>query len=120
MQDFASQMMAGLPQEGMPPEPGMDPAAMGMDPAMGGMPPEQTGSPYPSTDPAFVDSLLEQLLSARDQDHQMLAQDQESAVQQSQMFQALVGGAPMGPGAGQDAQSVGFDPTQLPMPPQVA
>lgn len=76
-------------------------------------------SPYPSTDPAFLDSLFAQVLEAQQMDHENLAGDQQEALAQSAMLQALIQGAPMGPGAGQEAQSVGFDPGVLPVPPQV-
>lgn len=113
MQDMLGALSAPLPEQGLPVDAGL-PA----DPALG-QPAPQAPSPYPSTDPAFVDALLSELLAAREQDHSLLAQDQDAAVQQSTMFQALMGGAPMGPGAGQEAQGVGFDPSVLPAPPEV-
>lgn len=109
-------MMAGLAPEGVPVG-GLE----GGDP-MGGLAPEGPAlpqNPYPSTDPAFLDQLFAQVLQAREADHQNLAGDQEAALAQSAMFQALIGGAPMGPGAGQEAQAVGINPTVLPAPPGV-
>lgn len=121
-QDFAGQLVAALPGQGVPE--GLPPelAEQGLPPElMGAMPPEAgvpAGPMYPSADPAFYDQLLSQVLQARDQDHAQLQGDQDEALQASAMFQALIGGAPMGPGAGQDAQGIGFDAAQLPLPPE--
>lgn len=107
-------MMGGMAPEGAPV------GGLGGDPGVGVAAPEgAVPSPYPSTDPAFLDSLFAQVLEAQQMDHENLAGDQQEALAQSAMLQALIQGAPMGPGAGQEAQSVGFDPGVLPVPPQV-
>jgi hypothetical protein len=114
--DFAGQLVAGLPGGAPPVE---EPMPEGLPPELLGGVPEgvPAGPMYPSADPAFYDQLLAQVMQARDADHAQLQGDQDAALQQSAMFQALIGGAPMGPGAGQDAQAIGFDPAQLPAPP---
>jgi hypothetical protein len=108
-------LMAALMGGGAPVDPamgGMDPM---MDPMMGGMPPagpEMGGMPpmggpqFPTTDPGMVSSLLEQLLMAQQADHQSLQQQQTMALVGNPLFEALVSGAPVGPGAGQDAQAI--------------
>ena len=77
------------------------------------MPPQGNGPMYPTTDPGFVGSMLEQLVGAQQADHAQLAADQHDALVSNPLFEALMGGAPVGPGAGQDAMSLGFDPTAI-------
>lgn len=116
---FGGGQSAPLPQGIMPPMGGASGGASGGGMPMPPSPPMGgggvgNGNPYPTTDPRFVDALLSQLLQAQQQDQAGLQQGQDAAVQQSQMMHALLAGAPMGPGAGQDAQSIGMDPSQMP------
>lgn len=103
----------------MSPDPGLDPlgAALmggGPDPSMMGAPPMDpmmmgapAPSPFPTADPAAMGGLLEQLLMAQQADHAALQQQQTMALVGNPLFEALVSGAPLGPGAGQDAQAIG-------------
>lgn len=112
--------MGGMPPEmmgmdpmggGMPPGmPGGDPAAMGMQPA--------GGNPYPTTDPNFMAQMLGQLLEAQQMDTQTFQADQQNALMGNPMMQGLMGGAPMGPGAGQDGAGIAMG-GELPEPPMV-
>lgn len=86
-------MMGGMPPEMMGAEPGM-----GMTPA--------GGNPYPTTDPNFMAQMLGQLLEAQEADKGQFAADQQAAMTGNPMTQALLGGAPMGPGAGQDGAGI--------------
>lgn len=96
-------------QQGMPPEmPGADPA-MGMQPA--------GGNPYPTADPNFMAQMLGQILEAQQADQHQLQSDQQMALQGNPMFQGLMGGAPMGPGAGQDGAGIDMG-GELPAPPE--
>lgn len=124
MNDLAALLGGGAaPAAPLPssPAPGLDPLAaalgglgpapmggpdpmMGGDP-MGGMAPAP--SPFPSADPAAVGSILEQLLMAQQADHAALSQMQSAALMGNPLFEALMSGAPLGPGAGQDAQAIG-------------
>lgn len=84
-----------------------DPMSAGMQPA--------GGNPYPTTDPDFMSEVFGQLMQMRDADHQKMESDQDAAMQASPMFQNLVAGSPMGPGAGQDGQALGMG-NEMPMP----
>lgn len=120
MQDPAA--LAAMLGGGMP---GMDPAMMGappMDPAMGGMPadpgmgmPMAGGNPYPTTDPNFMSEMLGQIIETQRMDQDKLQDDQQSALTENPLFEALMSGAPMGPGAGQDGAAIGMG-GELPMP----
>lgn len=98
-----------------------DPSLAGPDPLMaalgGGMPADPMamggapmGAPapgqYASTDPAFVGSVLEQLLMAKQADHASLDAQAAAAIAGNPLMQALLAGAPVTPGAGQDAQGI--------------
>lgn len=103
-------MMGGAPAPdmgGMPPEMGPDPA-MGMQPA--------GGNPYPTADPNFMAQMLGQLIEAQQMDQQQLQGDQQAALMGNPMMQGLLGGAAMGPGAGQDGAGIAMG-GELPMPP---
>lgn len=110
-------MMGGAPPMGMPP--------MGVDP-MAGIPPElmqvaagaqaPAGPMYPTTNPDVMAEALSQIMSAQQMDHQAMALDQQAALTGNPIFQALIAGAPMGPGAGQDGQAIGAPTGDLPMP----
>jgi hypothetical protein len=123
MNDLAALLGGGAaPAAPLPsgPLPGPDPLAelLGggapMDPSMGGMPmdPMAMGAaPAPgfaSTDPAFVQSVLEQMLMARNADHAALDAQATATLMSDPLFEALTSGAPVGPGAGQDAQAIGM------------
>ena len=80
----------------------------GGDPMMADPMMAMGGSPqFPMTDPNVVGSMLEQLLLGQQAEHAMLAQQHQSALLGNPLFEALVSGAPLGPGAGQDAQAIG-------------
>lgn len=119
------------------PMPGGDPAALaamlgGGDPMMGGAPPMDPamvadpaagmtpagGNPYPTTDPNFMAQMLGQLLEAQEADKGQFAADQQAAMTGNPMTQALLGGAPMGPGAGQDGAGIAPG-AELALPPGV-
>lgn len=126
---------------GAAPPPGADPLAAaivgapGVDPhapsAMGppsGIPPElaamampgagqPAGPMYPTTDPQVMAQALSQILSAQQLDQGAMAMDQQSALMNNPIMSALMSGAPMGPGAGQDGQAIGAPTGDLPMPP---
>jgi hypothetical protein len=101
------------------PLPAGDPLAAalgGAAPAGVGAPPlAPAPSPYPSADPMVVGSMLEQLLMAQQADHAALQQQQTMAIVANPLFEALVSGAPLTPGAGQDAQAIA--PTGDVLPP---
>ncbi len=101
MNDLAALLGGGAaPVAPLPssPDPALDPLA--------GIPPEGQGA-FPSTDPAFVGSVLEQLLMAKQADHMALEQQQNEALMSNPLLEALLAGAPLAPGAGQDAQAIG-------------
>lgn len=77
------------------------------------MPPQGNGPMYPTTDPGFVGGMLEQLVGAQQADHEQLAAAQQSALVSNPLFEALMGGAPVGPGAGQDAAALEMDPSVI-------
>ena len=122
---LAAMLGGGDPMAGgMPP---MDPAMMGGDPAMGGLPPEDPaamgmapagGNPYPTTDPNFMAQMLGQLIEAQQMDSAQMQSDQQAALMGNPMMQGLMGGAPMGPGAGQDGAGIAMG-GELPAPPMV-
>lgn len=109
---------AGAP-EGMPPElmalmgGGMGGPAP-MDPMMGGG--GEMANPYPTADPGFMTEALGQLVQMQQMDQGKLAADQQSALIANPMFEALMSGKPMGPGAGQDGQALGAPSMEMPMP----
>lgn len=97
--------------EGMPPIP---PELMGLmgggpPPGMPGMGPmgPPPGGQYPTTDAEFMSQALQQIVQMQDMDHQQMAADQQAALTSNPIFEALVSGAPMRPGAGQDGQAIG-------------
>jgi hypothetical protein len=85
--------------------PAGDPMAMGMAPPMDPM--AAMGGGFPSADPNAVGTILEQLLMMQQADHVALQEQQTMALLGNPLFEALASGAPMGPGAGQDAQAIG-------------
>lgn len=90
---------------------GADPMMAGpapMDPMMGAMGGAvvPAAPPFASTDPAAVGSMLEMFLMQRQQDHATLDQMASMTLASDPLFQALASGAPLGPGAGQDAQAI--------------
>jgi hypothetical protein len=95
-------MAGGMPPEMMGPEPGM-----GMQPA--------GGNPYPTADPNFMAQMLGQIVEAQQADAAQLQTDQQAALQGNPMFQGLMAGAPMGPGAGQDGAGIDMG-GELPVP----
>lgn len=110
-------MLGGM---GGDPSMGADPA---MDPAMGGMPadpgagmPMAGGNPYPTTDPNFMSEMLGQIIETQRMDQDKLQGDQQMALTGNPLFEALMGGAPMGPGAGQDGAALAMG-GELPLPP---
>lgn len=116
-------LMAALMGAGGPPP--MDPMMGGG--GMGGIPPElmalmggagapPAGPMYPTTNPDMMAQALSQILSAQQMDHSAMAMDQQAALTGNPVFQALVSGAPMGPGAGQDGQAIGAPTGDMPMP----
>ena len=85
-----------------------DPAMGGVDPmmaALGGAP--APVSQFPSTDPQAVGSIIEQLVMMQQADQAALQQQQAMTLMGDPLFEALISGAPLGPGAGQDAQAIG-------------
>ena len=123
MNDLAALLGGGAaPAAPLPssPVPGPDPLAAALmgggapvaDPAMGAAP----APGFASTDPAFVESLLGQLLAARQADHALLDQRATETLLQDPLMEALMSGAPLGPGAGQDAQAIGIGSDIAPAP----
>lgn len=93
--------MAGAPPSGGVP---------GVDPSQG-----QAGDPnFPSTQPDIVSQVLASLIQMQQADQQNLMGAQQAALMGNPLFQALVSGAPVGPGAGQDGQGIG--PSGMTMP----
>lgn len=74
--------MAGMPGDSGVPIPG---------PAI----PASAAAMYPSADPAFIGNIISQILAAQQADHQKLAMDQQSALMNNPILQALL----MGPQA---------------------
>lgn len=107
-------MMGGAPPMPMDPMAGGMPPEMGGDPAMGMAP--AGGNPYPTADPNFMAQMLSQLVEAQQMDQQQLQGDQQAALMGNPMMQGLMGGAPMGPGAGQDGAAIEMG-GELPAPP---
>ena len=107
--------------EGMPPEL-LAALGGGAPPAMGGMPPEAGmmpppgANPYPTADPNFMSEALGQIIQMQQMDAGKLSADQHTALVSNPMFEALMSGAPMGPGAGQDGQALGAPSLDMPMP----
>ena len=101
---------AGMPSP--PGQPGMAMGSMPMDPS-GGL--EEPDENYPSTEPDVITQALSAILQMQQQDHQHLADSQQAALQGNPLFQAILGGSPTSPGAGQDGQGIG--PSGLIMPP---
>lgn len=113
----------GGPPPGAGGPPGMDPMSMLM--SQGGPPPgppggdpsQQGGGPdphFPTTDPNFMAQALSQVIGLINGDQQQLQQLQHAALVGNPLFEALVSGAPMSPGAGQDGQAIGAPSGDMP------
>ena len=93
----------------------------GMPSPAGGVPLDPNGGlegpdpNYPSTEPDVITQALSAILQMQQQDHQTLAASQQAALQGNPLFQAIMGGSPTSPGAGQDGQGIG--PSGMIMPP---
>lgn len=107
---------AGAMPEGMPPELAGLAGGMGGPEEMGGAMP----NPYPTADPNFMTEALGQIVQMQQMDQGKLAMDQQNALVANPMFEALMSGAPMGPGAGQDGQALGAPTMDLPTPDMLA
>lgn len=112
---------AGGAGPGGPPPPGMDPMSMlagaGGGPGGPGGDPSQGGGPdphFPTTDPNFMAQALSQVIGLINNDQQQLGQLQHAALVGNPLFEALISGAPMSPGAGQDGQAIGAPSGDMP------
>lgn len=101
-----------LPLEMGAPPPGLLPS--GPLPPMSA--PQGQGPMYPTTDPSFMAELLMQVSASQQADHDRLAQEQQAALMSNPVMEALMAGAPMGPGAGRDGAALGAPSGVLPPP----
>jgi hypothetical protein len=109
--------MMGAPEMGVPMMGPAGPEAMLPSGALPPMaPPQGQGPMYPTADPGFMASLLMSVSAQQQQDHEQLSAQQQQALTGNPVFEALMSGSPMGPGAGQDGAALGA-PTGVLEPP---